>query len=96
MLRPGPETNRIVLYCLAYAAEETGVEVHGLVVMSNHWHGIVTDPEARLPEFLQIMHRLVAAAINALVGRVENLWAAETPSIIQLDHPTTSSTSSPT
>jgi REP element-mobilizing transposase RayT len=68
LLRPSAETNRIFVYCLAYAAKQTGVEIHGLVVMSNHWHGVVTDPEARLPEFLQILHRLIAAATNALLG----------------------------
>jgi hypothetical protein len=48
---------------------------------------VVTDPGARLPEFLQIMHRLVAAAMNTHLGRVENLWAAEASSVVQLDHP---------
>jgi putative transposase len=87
LLRPSAEMNRVFVYCLAYAAQRTGMEINGLVVMSNHWHGVVTDPEARLPEFLQILHRLVAAATNALLGRVENLWAAEAPSVVQLDHP---------
>jgi REP element-mobilizing transposase RayT len=87
LLRPSRETNGIFLYCLCYAAAQTGIEIHGLVVMSNHWHGVVTDPEARLPEFLQILHRLVAAAMNAVLGRVENFWASEAPSVVQLDHP---------
>ena len=86
LLRPSAETNRIFVYCLAYAAKQTGMEIHGLVVMSNHWHGVITDPDARLPEFLQILHRLIAAA-NALLGRAENLWAAGAPSVVQLDHP---------
>ncbi len=69
LLRPCIETNRIFLYCLCYAAQQTGVEVHGVVTMSNHWHGVVTDPDARLPEFLQILHRLIAVATNALLGQ---------------------------
>ena len=44
LLRPSPETNRTFLYCLVYAAQQTGVEVHGLVAISNHWRGVVTDP----------------------------------------------------
>ncbi len=87
LLRPSLERNGAFVYCLAYAAEQTGVEVHGLVAMSNHWHGVVTDPHARLPEFLQIFHRLVAAVTNAALGRVENLWAAEAPSVVALEHP---------
>jgi putative transposase len=87
LLHPTSETKGIFTYALGHAAHQTRVEVHGLVMMSNHWHGVVTDPDARLPEFLQIFHRLVAAATNALLGRVENLWAAEAPSVVQLHHP---------
>jgi REP element-mobilizing transposase RayT len=87
LLRPSLEANKTFLYCLAYAAARTGVEVHGFVAMSNHWHGVVTDPHARLPEFLQILHRLVAVVGNAALGRVENFWAAESTSVVALDHP---------
>jgi hypothetical protein len=78
--------NRTFLYCFVYAAQRTGIEVHGFVMMSNHWHGIVSDPQCRLPEFLQILHRLVAVATNAALGRVENFWAAGAPSVVCLDH----------
>ena len=87
LLRPSFETNRILRYSLAYAAGRTGVEVHCAVAMSNHWHGVVTDPHARLPEFLQIMHRLVAVTMNAALGRAENFWAADAPSVVALEHP---------
>jgi putative transposase len=52
--------------------------------MSNHWHGVVTDPQARLPEFLERFHRLFARAQNASLGRWENLWSSEKPSVIAL------------
>jgi hypothetical protein len=52
--------------------------------MSNHWHGVVTDPEARLPEFLERFHRLVARALNAILGRWENLWSSDKPSVVRL------------
>src|SRR5262249_32043537 len=87
LLRPDPIVSAIFLYCLAYAANKTGIDVHGFVQMSNHWHGVVTDPQARLPEFLRIFHRLTACALNAVHGRVENFWAAEAPSVVRLDHP---------
>jgi putative transposase len=87
LLRPSAQMNRTFLYCLAYAAARTGVEVHAVVAMSNHWHGVVTDREGRLPEFLQILHRLVAAVTNTALGRVENFWAAEAPSAVVIDHP---------
>jgi putative transposase len=52
--------------------------------MSNHWHGVVTDPLARLPEFLERFHRLFAKAQNASLGRWENLWSSEKTSVVLL------------
>jgi hypothetical protein len=52
--------------------------------MSNHWHGVVTDPQARLPEFLERFHRLLARAQNAALGRWENLWSSDKPSVVAL------------
>jgi REP element-mobilizing transposase RayT len=85
MLRPSVETNQAFLYCLAVAAERAGIELHAFVVMSNHWHAVLTDPEARLPEFLQMLHRLVASCMNASLGRTENFWAAEHASVVALE-----------
>jgi hypothetical protein len=52
--------------------------------MSNHWHGVVSDPLARLPEFLERFHRLFARAQNASLGRWENLWSSDKPSVVAL------------
>ncbi|KYG07994.1 hypothetical protein BE21_26145 [Sorangium cellulosum] len=85
MLRPSMETNQVFMYCLAVAAERAGIELHAFVVMSNHWHAVLTDPEARLPQFLQLLHRLVASCMNAFLGRTENFWSAEHASVIALE-----------
>jgi REP element-mobilizing transposase RayT len=69
---------------LADAARHTGVLIHRVCVMSNHWHSVVTDPEARLPEFLERFHRLLARALNASLGRCENFWSSDKPSIVRL------------
>lgn len=52
--------------------------------MSNHWHGVLTDPFARLPEFLEYFHRLLARAQNASLGRWENLWSSDKTSVVRL------------
>jgi hypothetical protein len=52
--------------------------------MSNHWHGVVSDPEGRLPDFLARFHRLVARAQNASLGHWENLWSSDKPSVVLL------------
>jgi putative transposase len=83
-LRPCAETNRIFLYCLAFAAQRTGVLVHAVCVMSNHHHLVVTDVRGVLPDFLRELHRLTAKALNASQGQWENLWAAEPCNVVRL------------
>ena len=69
LLKPCTVINQIFLYCLALALARTGVVVHAFVVLSNHYHAVVTDPEGKLPEFLAYFHRLVATCVNATLGR---------------------------
>ena len=69
-------TNQIFLYCMALAAERTGVLVHAFCVLSNHYHLVVTDPDARLPECMQLMNGLIARALNASRGRWEQCFEA--------------------
>jgi putative transposase len=84
LLRPSRLTNQNIQYCLALAAERTGILLHAVCFMSNHWHGVLTDPEARLPEFLELFHKLVAKSQNASLGRWENLWASGKTSVVEL------------
>jgi hypothetical protein len=84
LLKPSRLTNELVRYCLADAARHTGVLIHAICFMSNHWHGVVTDPFARLPEFLERFHRLFARAQNSALGRWENLWSSDKPSVVEL------------
>ncbi|ABC81931.1 hypothetical protein [Anaeromyxobacter dehalogenans] len=85
LLRPSPETNALFGYVLAVAAARTGVLIHTCVVMSSHVHLVLTDPEARLPEFSQYLWSLVARALNASHGRWESFWAPSSYSAVQLE-----------
>ncbi|BDG10353.1 hypothetical protein AMPC_34660 [Anaeromyxobacter paludicola] len=76
-MRPSAQTNGIFLYVLALAARTHGVRVHAFCVLSNHYHLVVTDPEARLPAFMQYLDGLVARAVNASLGRWEGFWSAD-------------------
>jgi putative transposase len=87
LLRPCSATTAIFGYCLAVAAARCNIHVHAACVMSNHWHAVVTDPDARIPEFLAYLHKYVAKAVNASLGRWENLWATEPPSLVRLFGP---------
>jgi putative transposase len=84
LLTPTARTNQSVQYCLALALEQTEVVLNAVCVMSNHWHGVVTDRHARLPQFLGRFHGLLAKAQNASLGRWENLWSSERAGIVQL------------
>jgi REP-associated tyrosine transposase len=87
LLRPSPTTSAIFLYVLAVAAERFGIQVHAYCVLSNHWHAVVTDPDARLPAFEQYLDSLVARAVNASLGRWESFWAPSSYSAVALTSP---------
>jgi putative transposase len=83
-LRPDPEVDAIILYCLALAAERNGILLHAFVVLSNHYHFILTDPRGVLPLFEHHFDMLLARALNARYGRFENFWAPGTYSAVVL------------
>src|SRR5690242_7993744 len=83
-LRPNGTVNQIVEYCLAEAAERFGVTLHAHKAMSNHVHMIIRDNLGNYPEFLAHFHKMVAKAMNALLGRWENFWATEQPNAVYL------------
>ena len=84
LLKPKPLTSQIFLYCIAVAALKTGVQIHAVCVMSNHWHCLLTDPDGRVAEFYAWVHKYVAKAVNASYGRWENLWSSEKTSVVRL------------
>jgi REP element-mobilizing transposase RayT len=80
-------TTGIFLYVLAVAARRFGIGVHAFCVLSNHFHVVVTDPDARLPAFEQYLDALVARAVNASLGRWESFWAPASYSAVRLVSP---------
>jgi REP element-mobilizing transposase RayT len=84
LLRPSANTNGILHYCLALAAQRYHILVHAYCFMSNHFHLVVTDPSAVLPEFMRYLDEMIARAMNAAMGRLENLWASGTYSAVAL------------
>lgn len=65
---PGPTTNHLVRYLVAYAFERYGVGLVGMTWMSNHAHLVVVDPQGRLPDAVRLLDALLARALNALRG----------------------------
>lgn len=87
LLRPSELTNQIFLYVLALASARFGVLVHAFCVLSNHFHLVVTDPDARLPAFGQYLDSLVARAMNIELGRCESFWSPQSYSAVALLDP---------
>jgi REP element-mobilizing transposase RayT len=87
LLRPDRETNGAFVYCLAVAAQRTGVQVVAFIANSNHHHLVVVDVEGRLPEFLEDFHKHLAKHQNAHRGRWENCWSSEKTSVVHLVGP---------
>ncbi|HET9955808.1 MAG TPA: hypothetical protein VFQ61_14960 [Polyangiaceae bacterium] len=87
LLRPDQRTNQCFLFCLALAAQYSGVRVVCFLAMSNHYHAIVHDPLGTLPLFLEHLHKLCAKALNARWSRWENLWATEQTCATHLVNP---------
>ncbi|PIE05359.1 MAG: hypothetical protein CSA75_05155 [Sorangium cellulosum] len=83
-LRPGPETNQILRYCLAHAAQKYGVRLFAFVAMGNHYHLVVQDTEELMPKFLKLLNMLSAKALNYSHKTWGHLWEAEPPSMVQL------------
>jgi len=83
-LRPSEKVNQAFLYCLAFAANRYGVEILWVCALSNHYHLGICDVHGNYPDFLQLFNSLLARCLNALLGRWENLWAAEQCSVLHL------------
>lgn len=87
LLRPGEVVNQAFAYILALAAQRYGIQLHAYCVLSNHFHLVVTDPDARLPAFQQFLDGLVARALNASLGRDDAFWSSRPYSAVLLGSP---------
>lgn len=86
LLRPDDETNGVFLYCLGVALQRCGIQLMFALTMSNHHHVVLFDPDGRVVEFVEHLHKLVARAMNVARGRRDAFWAAEPPSMVYLPH----------
>ena len=84
LLRPDDITREHFVYCFALAAKRHNIEVHWLMVMSNHYHAGIRDVEGNVPAFARDFHGLLARSMNAARGRWENLWATEETGMLEL------------
>lgn len=69
LLVPREALRGIFIYCVGRAAALYGVDVHGFVVMANHYHLVCTDRKGNLPDFCRWLNGHVAKLINAELKR---------------------------
>ena len=85
LLRPSKRTNQIVAYVVAVIAARRNIQLHALVVMSNHWHVCLTDPDGAIVDFQRDCHQFIARAINAHHGEFESIWSSGSPSRVECE-----------
>ena len=79
LLRPDRAFNELFVYCLGLAAQERGLRLHALCVMSNHYHLVLTDVRGALPEFMRALNRAVAMSVKRLRGWDEVVFEPNVP-----------------
>jgi hypothetical protein len=67
---------------LAAAQKRSGVLIHVVVFMSNHYHIVLTDPRGTLPIFTEELNKLIGRALNCHHDRRENFWSGS----VQTNH----------
>ena len=76
-LRPDDTINAIAAYEFARAALRNSIDIHAVMVMSNHPHVIVTDRIARRSDFMRDAMSGIARARNRDLNRRGYFWDAQ-------------------
>jgi putative transposase len=84
LLRPERVVNELFEYCIADAAQRTGVKLIAWCAMSNHYHAVLYDPDGKVPEFCEHFHKMMAKPLNLLRKRRENVWSTEETCVTRL------------
>lgn len=77
MTKPSDVVEQVMVYCIAWAAQQFGILIHDVIVMANHYHMVCTDPNGRTPDFMRELNRNTAKCLNAHYRRWENFWSSE-------------------
>jgi putative transposase len=84
LLRPDADITALYLYSLGVFAERYGLRVVCAVVMSNHYHLIITDSRGTLPDFKRDFHRTLALGVKQLRTWEGAVWDSDKSSVVEL------------
>jgi REP element-mobilizing transposase RayT len=86
LLRSSDEINEIILGILGRAQKKYGIRIHVFVFMSNHYHLIITIPDAEaLAEFENYLNGNLAREAGRLHGWRDKFWSRRYTAIPILD-----------
>ena len=75
---------QIILYCLGYFLQKSEtIRLHAFVVMSNHFHLLLTCEDGNKPDFVRGFHSLVARALNCLYKRSGAVFDKDSPNYVE-------------
>ncbi len=75
LLKPGKPLNDLILGVIGRAQTQQDVQIHAFVVLSNHYHMLVSVPDSQtLSDFQQFVNGNIARKINRLLGRRGSVW----------------------
>ncbi|QDK45853.1 hypothetical protein DOM22_12175 [Bdellovibrio sp. ZAP7] len=66
----------IFLDCFEELKKQYTCEIHAFVLMSNHYHLIISTPKRNLGEAMKYLHREVARKANKQSGRINHFFGA--------------------
>ncbi|MFK7988997.1 MAG: transposase [Sandaracinaceae bacterium] len=85
LLRPDALMTQLFTWLLCVMAARFEIEVHVAVVMSTHYHLVVTDPHGRVSKFAEGLNGLLSKAIKVLRRGVRGVvWEPGKLSIVAL------------
>jgi REP element-mobilizing transposase RayT len=70
----GAELWPIFIEVLAHLQNNLGCEIHSFVMMSNHYHLVLSTPRCNLSESMTYLHREVAKRANKVSGRMNHFF----------------------
>src|SRR5687767_13509069 len=86
LLRPSPEVNERILGVLGRAQSLFPVRIHAIVVLSNHWHGLLSvDDGAQLAAFMAFVNGNIAREIGRLHNWPHRFWSRRYRAIVVAD-----------
>jgi len=86
-LRPDGFVARAILFILGHALAWFSIKLNAAVVLSNHWHLVITDLKGKKSQFFRLVHMMIARSVNTLRGRFEAFWAPGRPNMVRLMTP---------